>query len=229
MSIDALRTLVVCSRSAGASAPDGALEAAQQAYLADLGAALVGSGTITLADGTITDTLAFTLAPAAAWARADASPYRVAGRWTRCDARDATPMLPAAHFDASAVPALRMVAMPADLNPGGGIFGGWLLAQMDQAAGIEAWSHSGGRCASVALAMSFDAPVAVGDDVRFHASILSQGRSSLRILVDAWARARSHADVRLVGRATFTYVALDADGKPRVITAPAPNAQAGSQ
>jgi acyl-CoA thioesterase YciA len=114
--------------------------------------------------------------------------------------------------------AIRTIAMPADTNPAGDIFGGWLMSQMDLAAGNIAGRVSQGRGATVAVeAMQFLHPVKVGDEVTLYATLRSVGRTSMRIHVDVWARAR-FADVsKKVTDADFVFVALDEDGQPRPI------------
>lgn len=117
--------------------------------------------------------------------------------------------------------AIRTIAMPADTNPAGDIFGGWLMAQMDLAAGNLAGRISRGRGATVAVeAMQFLRPVKVGDEVTLYAWLRSVGRSSMRIHVDAWARSRYTDKTERVTDADFVFVALDGDGKPRPIDIP---------
>ena len=113
-------------------------------------------------------------------------------------------------------PAIRTVAMPADANPAGDIFGGWLMSQMDLAAGNIAALRSRGRCATVAVdALAFLRPVNIGDEVSLYAELIGEGRSSMRIHVEAWGRPR-HSDAQLqVTEATFTFVALDEAGRSR--------------
>lgn len=117
-----------------------------------------------------------------------------------------------------AQPVGRIIAMPADTNPEGDIFGGWLLAQMDLAGATPAFDLAHGRCATVALdGMVFHQPVAVGDEVSLYAHVISSGRTSIRVHVEAWKRARTHpasASVR-VTQGVFTYVAIDENRKPR--------------
>lgn len=112
----------------------------------------------------------------------------------------------------------RTIAMPADTNPAGDIFGGWLMSQMDLAAGNIAGRVSQGRGATVAVeAMQFLHPVKVGDEVTLYATLRSVGRTSMRIHVDVWARSR-FADVsKKVTDADFVFVALDDEGRPRAI------------
>jgi acyl-CoA thioesterase YciA len=115
-------------------------------------------------------------------------------------------------------PAIRTIAMPADTNPAGDIFGGWLLAQMDLAAGNVAARHARGRCATVAIdKIIFVEPVKVGDEVTVYAELISTGRTSMQFEVTAWRRRRDSEDVRKVTGAIFTFVALDLEGRPRAI------------
>jgi acyl-CoA thioesterase YciA len=115
-------------------------------------------------------------------------------------------------------PMIRAVAMPADTNPHGDIFGGWLMAQMDLAGGIAAGRHARGRVATVAVeAMSFINPVKVGDEVTVWAELLGVGRTSMRFRVSAWRRPRDSERHTRVTEAVFTFVALDSDGRPRAV------------
>lgn len=114
------------------------------------------------------------------------------------------------------MPAVRTLAMPADTNPAGDIFGGWLLAQMDVAGGIVAYERAGGRVATIAIdAMAFHAPVNVGDVVSCYAEVIRAGRTSLSVQVETWVqRARTGTPTR-VTEGRFTYVAIGPDGKKR--------------
>ncbi len=113
-------------------------------------------------------------------------------------------------------PAIRTLAMPADTNPNGDIFGGWLMSHMDVAGATVAIPRVGGRVVTVAVdAMTFLAPVYVGDVVSFYATIHKVGRTSIRVVVEAWSkRGRSGAQEKVTA-GSFTYVAIDADRKPR--------------
>jgi len=115
-------------------------------------------------------------------------------------------------------PALRAIAMPADTNPSGDIFGGWLLSQMDLAGGYAAGQRAKGRVATIAIeAMKFHRPVVVGDEVSCYAEVTRVGRSSITILVEAWARS-PHGDMRIkVTEGVFTYVAIDEQRRPRPV------------
>jgi acyl-CoA thioesterase YciA len=116
--------------------------------------------------------------------------------------------------------AVRTLAMPADTNPSGDIFGGWLLAQMDLAAGTVGHRRARGRVATVAVdAMTFHRPVQVGDLVSCHARITRIGRTSLTVQVETWAvRGRTGEEVK-VTEGRFTLVAIDAAGRPRPVPA----------
>jgi acyl-CoA thioesterase YciA len=118
------------------------------------------------------------------------------------------------------MPAVRTLAMPADTNPSGDIFGGWLLAQMDIAAGTVAYDRARGRVVTVALdAMAFHAPVYVGDLVSCYAEVVRVGRTSLTLQVEAWARrGRTGEEIR-VTEGRFTMVAVDEGGRPRPVPA----------
>ena len=118
----------------------------------------------------------------------------------------------------AAPPAIRTIAMPADTNLAGDIFGGWLMAQMDLAAGNAAARRARGRCATVAVeAMAFLSPVVVGDEVSLYAEVVSVGRTSLRVAVEAWRRCREGEETSQVTRAVFTFVAIDAERRPRTL------------
>ena len=115
-------------------------------------------------------------------------------------------------------PLIRTVAMPADTNPAGDIFGGWLMAHMDLAAGSLATRRACGRTVTVAVdAMSFLSPVLVGDEVSFHGEILSTGRSSMKIRIEAWRRPRESDERTRVTEAVFTFVAIDAERRSRAL------------
>lgn len=115
-------------------------------------------------------------------------------------------------------PTIRTIAMPADTNPAGDIFGGWLMSQMDLAAGSIASLTSRGRSATIAVeGMKFHRPVKVGDEVSLYAEVERIGRSSMHIHVEAWRRQRDREDGEKVTEATFTFVALDENGKARPV------------
>jgi acyl-CoA thioesterase YciA len=114
-------------------------------------------------------------------------------------------------------PVIRTIAMPSDTNPYGDIFGGWLMSQMDLAAGSVAARVSRGRAATVRVeAMSFLNPVFVGDEVTIYARLTGRGRTSMKIDVEAWRRSRQSEETAKVTEAIFTFVAIDdATRRPR--------------
>ena len=114
----------------------------------------------------------------------------------------------------------RTVAMPADTNPSGDIFGGWVLSQMDIAAGIAASQRAHGRVVTASIdAMSFIRPVKVGDILAVYTDITRSGRSSIDIMVEAWVRRGQIGMREKVTEAKFTFVAVDDDGKARPLPA----------
>lgn len=117
-------------------------------------------------------------------------------------------------------PAVRMLAMPADTNPSGDIFGGWLMSQMDIAGGIAAAARAEGRVVTVAVeGMEFHQPVYVGDLVSCYADVVATGTTSITVKVETRARRRAGGDTVKVTEGTFVFVALDADGRPRPVPA----------
>ena len=113
-------------------------------------------------------------------------------------------------------PVLRAIAMPSDTNPEGDIFGGWLVSQMDLAGATIAFRRAQGRCVTVAIdGMSFLSPVFVGDEVSLFARLDHVGRTSMRVSVEAWRRRRDGRDVYKVTQGAFTYIAIDAERRPR--------------
>lgn len=125
-------------------------------------------------------------------------------------------------------PAVRVVAMPADSNAYGDIFGGWLLSLMDNAAGLVAARRALGRAVTVAMdGMQFLEPVKIGDEVSVYGEIVRVGRTSMTIAIEAWRRARHQDEAVKVTEAHFTFVAVDEDGRPRAVP-PLANEQAGA-
>jgi acyl-CoA thioesterase YciA len=111
--------------------------------------------------------------------------------------------------------------MPADANPDGDIFGGWLMSQMDLAAGNAATQRAGGRTVTVAVeGMSFLRPVVIGDEVSVYANVVATGRTSIRIAVETWRRPRRGVGHEKVTEANFTFVAVDDDRRPRPLGGP---------
>jgi acyl-CoA thioesterase YciA len=118
--------------------------------------------------------------------------------------------------------ALQTIAMPADTNASGDIFGGWLMAQMDIAASIPARARSRGRVATVAVeAMSFHRPVHVGDLVTIYTDIVREGRTSMGIDVETWVTRSPGEETFKVTQAHFVFVAVDANGTKRPLPDPA--------
>ena len=110
---------------------------------------------------------------------------------------------------------IRTIAMPADTNPSGDIFGGWIMSQMDLGSGILASKTARSRVVTAAVeGMSFLQPVRVGDTIACYARVESIGRTSMKIPVEVWAQRYRRQEQLLVTRAVFTYVAVDGEGRP---------------
>lgn len=113
---------------------------------------------------------------------------------------------------------LRTLAMPRDVNVNGDIFGGWVLSQMDIAGGIVAGARAQGRVATVAVdAMKFIRPVKVGDVLCIYVKVGRIGRTSLALEIEAWVLRGRLGDREKVTEAVFTFVAIDDEGRPRVV------------
>ncbi len=113
---------------------------------------------------------------------------------------------------------IRTIAMPADTNANGDIFGGWLMSQMDLGGAVLARSVAHSRVVTVAVeAMAFVAPVNVGDVVSCYAHLLATGRTSMKIAVEAWVQRDTDGRQLRVTHGTFTYVAIDTTGKPQPV------------
>ncbi len=118
------------------------------------------------------------------------------------------------------IPLIRVTAMPADTNPYGGVFGGWLMSQMALAAGSLASRHSRGKAVVVAADdLTFTGAPKVGDEISVYAALAKQGRTSMRIAAQAVARERDGDKEISVASGEFTFVALDENDRPRVISA----------
>lgn len=115
--------------------------------------------------------------------------------------------------------ALQTIAMPADTNANGDIFGGWLMAQMDLGASVIARTRSNGKVATVAVnAMTFHKPVHVGDLVTIYSELLKEGTTSMHVGVEAWIT-RLPEGIRLkVTEAKFVFVAVDGKGNKRELS-----------
>jgi acyl-CoA thioesterase YciA len=113
---------------------------------------------------------------------------------------------------------LRTVAMPADTNPNGDIFGGWIMSLMDLAAGVAAGTRAKGRVATAAVSnLSFLQPVKVGDVVCVYTEITKTGRTSMTVGVEAYVLRRNQGERVRVTAAEFVLVAVDDHGKPRAL------------
>lgn len=110
---------------------------------------------------------------------------------------------------------VRVPAMPADANAAGDIFGGWVMSQMDLAAGIRGVERAHGRVATVAVdKLIFNRPVKIGDTLNVYTAVERVGRTSIRIEVEAWAQRYLTRDLVKVTEGVFTMVALDGAGSP---------------
>jgi acyl-CoA thioesterase YciA len=113
---------------------------------------------------------------------------------------------------------IRTLAMPADTNQNGDIFGGWLLSQMDLGGGIFASKITKSRTVTVAIeAMNFRKPVFIGDVVSVHANLVQIGKTSITVHIEAWVLRRQEMRSILVTDGSFTYVSIDDQGKPKII------------
>lgn len=113
---------------------------------------------------------------------------------------------------------IRTIAMPGDTNPSGDIFGGWVLSQMDIAGGIAAAERSKSRVVTVAVeAMTFIAPVKVGDVLCIYTTIERVGTTSISVFMEAWARRNRLDEREKVTDGRFVYVALDETGKAKPV------------
>ncbi|MCY4148885.1 MAG: acyl-CoA thioesterase [Gammaproteobacteria bacterium] len=114
------------------------------------------------------------------------------------------------------VPSLRTIAMPADANPGGDIFGGWIMSQMDLAGAIHASYRVVGRIVTVAVeSMKFHLPVYVGDQVSCFCDTRKIGTTSISVHIETWVRRRQqHQEYLKVTEATYTYVSIGENRKP---------------
>ncbi len=115
---------------------------------------------------------------------------------------------------------LRTLAMPGDANAAGDIFGGWVMSQMDLAAGIRAAERARGRVVTRAVReMAFELPVKIGDTINVYTEVTQVGRTSITLLVEAWAHRYLIGRLDKVTGATFVMVALDHEGRPAVVPA----------
>jgi acyl-CoA thioesterase YciA len=113
---------------------------------------------------------------------------------------------------------IRTLAMPADTNANGDIFGGWLLSQMDVGGGVFASKVAKSRTVTVAIeAMTFRKPVYVGDLVSVHATLVRLGRTSITVHLEAWVLRRREDHSILATEGNFTYVSIDDQGRPQQV------------
>jgi acyl-CoA thioesterase YciA len=116
---------------------------------------------------------------------------------------------------------IRTIAMPSDTNANGDIFGGWLISQMDLGGAVLARTLAGSRVATVAIdAMSFVAPVNVGDTVTCYARLRATGRTSIKVEIEAWSQHFAGGAQRRVTLGVFTYVAIDEGRRPHPVKRP---------
>jgi len=115
-------------------------------------------------------------------------------------------------------PVIQVVAMPADTNANGDIFGGWLVSHMDMGAGIAARRLAHCRVVTVAIeSLVFIKPVHVGDTVCCYAKLLKVGRTSMEFKIEAWSLPIYSDDSQKVGEGLFTFVAIDENGNPQPV------------
>ncbi len=118
---------------------------------------------------------------------------------------------------------LRTLAMPADANPAGDIFGGWVMSQMDLAAFVRANDVAGGRTVTVAVhEIVFKKPVKIGDTLCVYTRIEKVGRTSITLKIEAWTRRYSEQSRDKVTEAVFIMVAVDSQGNPRAVARDTP-------
>ncbi len=120
--------------------------------------------------------------------------------------------MPDPHNDPDYELSLKTIAMPADTNANGDIFGGWLLSQMDLAGATHAIHYTKGRVVTIGIeAMSFHEPVFVGDGLILYTKITKVGRTSVTVHIESWARRSRQGDVTKVTEGLFTFIAMDDD------------------
>ena len=116
------------------------------------------------------------------------------------------------------IPIIRTTTSPADANPGGDIFGGWLLGQMDLAGGVVAFGHVRNHVVTVGVeAMSFHHPVFIGDEVSFYTEIARIGTTSITIKIEAWVKRKQSGEIVHVTDGLYTYVSIGPDHRPQEI------------
>ncbi len=116
-------------------------------------------------------------------------------------------------------PVIRTTTTYSDANPGGDIFGGWLLAQMDLAGGVCAYAYVRNRIVTVGVeAMSFHQPVFIGDEVSFFADVKHVGKTSIAIKIEAWVKRKKTGEIAHVTDGIYTYVSIGNDRSPQEIS-----------
>ncbi len=116
------------------------------------------------------------------------------------------------------IPTIRVIAMPANANPSGDIFGGWILSQMDLAGAAHAYKYAQNRVVTVGIeAMNFHKPVFIGDEVSFFTHIEKVGKTSITIKIDSWAFRRTCSCYEKVTEGLYTYVTIDDQRNPIAI------------
>ncbi|NQU70745.1 MAG: acyl-CoA thioesterase [Rhodospirillales bacterium] len=119
-------------------------------------------------------------------------------------------------------PAIRMIAMPADANPSGDIFGGYIMSLMDMAGANVCYERAGGRIATVAVKeIEFHVPVLIGDEITCYADITRTGRTSITARVETWVKRRAGGDRFIVTEGEFTYLRIDENRNPIPMETPA--------
>lgn len=115
-------------------------------------------------------------------------------------------------------PLIRTLTLPADANLHGGIFGGWILAELDKAAGLVAMARAKGGAVTVGIEnLRFVSALGVGEDFTIYGDVARVGRTSMHLRLEGWASDPAGAPARLVVEGTFISVAVDAAGKPRAV------------
>lgn len=120
------------------------------------------------------------------------------------------------------MPVIRVPARPANANPGGSIFGGWIMSHVDMAGSIPALERAQGAIVTRAVeSFEFKQPVLIGDLISCYAKIIDEGRTSIKVDVEVYAERRQGADKQCikVTEAVLVYVAIDENRKPRVLPA----------
>ena len=134
------------------------------------------------------------------------------------------PAIPQGHLS------LQTIAMPADTNWSGNVFGGWLVSQMDLAGAIHCERFSQGRCATISIhEMTFLVPVQVGDVISCYTDLVKIGNTSMQVHIEVWSMSTQHTTPVKVTEGMFTFVALECDGQKRKIPEAVKQAYLGQQ